>query len=218
MAISPLILLVLLSLSKAAPAEDSMIPGGNYINNLVERGVDVVTQWVSTYTEAPYTVTQTHSGGVQERLYPAMSWMCNKRTENTESDIQRSSLFWPLFSYIQGGNADLTMIPMTIPVTTLVTHTNGQVTLEMCFFMGADTPPASTNPAVYLKQEGERRIVTRTVGGYMDTEAWKVEAEELRDALHQQGINFVEDRWYQVGYDAPHKFWNRRNEIWYMMA
>merc|ERR1712002_1034914 len=122
MAISPLILLVLLSLSKAAPTEDSMIPG--VINNLVERGVDVVTQWVGTYTTAPYTVTQTHTGGVEERLYPAMSWMCNKRTENTESDIQRSSLFWPLFSYIQGGNADLTMIPMTIPVTTLLCISN----------------------------------------------------------------------------------------------
>merc|ERR1712133_71823 len=151
MAISPLILLVLLSVSKAAPTEDSMIPG--VINNLVERGVDVVTQWVGTYTTAPYTVTQTHTGGVEERLYPAMSWMCNKRTENTESDIQRSSLFWPLFSYIQGGNADLAMIPMTIPVTTLVTHTNGQVTLEM-FLHGSRHTTCSNQPCCVCQTRG----------------------------------------------------------------
>merc|ERR1712226_312253 len=156
----------------------------------------------------------THSGGVEERSYPGMNWMCNKRTEAAESDIQRESLFWPLFSYIQGGNADLA----TIPMTTLVTHTGGQVTMEMCFFMGASSPPAPTNPAVYVKAEGERRIVTRRVGGYMATEKWQAETTALLAVLQEQGVRVETDRLYQVGYDAPYKFWNRRNEVWYMAA
>ena len=38
---------------------------------------------------------------VEERLYPAMTWVCDQKTVDKETDEQRSGLFWPLFRYIQ---------------------------------------------------------------------------------------------------------------------
>ena len=41
--------------------------------------------------------------GVEERLYPAMTWVCDQKTVPmfTESQRRREGLFWPLFQYIQ---------------------------------------------------------------------------------------------------------------------
>ena len=108
---------------------------------------------------------------------------------------------------------------MTTPVTTLVTSTSTTVTLEMCFFLGSSAAwPAPSNPAVYLQEEAERAVVTRMVGGYMNTLAWAQEAADLAEVLGGLGVQVEETKRYQVGYDAPFKFWNRRNEVWYLVA
>jgi len=58
--------------------------------------------WLTEYVTAPYTVTAgPFEGGLEERRYPAMMWVCNKRTESELADGQTSKLFWPLFQYIQ---------------------------------------------------------------------------------------------------------------------
>merc|ERR1719239_2160810 len=69
----------------------------------------------------------------------------------------------PLFQYIQGGNAGNLTIPMTTPVTTLVTSEEAGFTLEMCFFLGSreHSWPIPSAPSVYLQQEPERQIITR---------------------------------------------------------
>merc|ERR1719220_1019535 len=120
---------------------------------------------------------------------------------------QRSGLFWPLFQYIQGNNSDSAKIDMTTPVTTLVSSTSTTVTLEMCFFLGPlSSWPAPSDPAVYLQEAGERRVVTRRVGGYMNTLAWTQEAADLAQVVQGLGLQVEEGRRYQVGYDAPFKF------------
>merc|ERR1712187_362070 len=84
--------------------------------------------------------------------------------------------------YIQGGNVGNLTIAMTTPVTTLVTSEASGFSLEMCFFLGAtkNTWPRPSSASVYLKQEPERQIVTRRLGGYMSTARW-IE-EEGREA------------------------------------
>merc|ERR1719468_936803 len=122
------------------------------------------------------------------------------------------------FNYIQGANSKERKIPMTVPVSTHVTKTSG-TELEMCFYLNASEQSdaaAPTNPDVYIKEEPTRTIYTRIIGGYMNTASWKTEAEELAAKLQELGINFEGNSYWKVGYDAPFKFWNRRNEIWYL--
>ena len=181
---------------------------------------EVWDDWVTQYTTAPYTVTTEYGEGLEERLYPAMTWVCDHKTVDKETDDQRSGLFWPLFRYIQGSNSASLAIPMTTPVTTLVTSTSGGTSMTMCFFLGdsSKTWPQPTDAAVFLQTEEQRSVLTRTIGGYMTTASWNTEAAALSSLLAEKGLSVVAGRHYQVGYDAPYKFWNRKNEIWYEKA
>jgi len=169
------------------------------------------------YNEAPYTATQLENG-VQKRVYSSVKWACTNKTTSVEnSDSQTSGLFWRLFKYIDGLNADNSKIAMTVPVTTEVKTNGDEMEMEMCFYISPDhqaNPPAPTNPEVYITQ-AERTIYTRTIGGYMNQEKWAREAEQLNEILGGMGLTFNTDRYWKVGYDAPYKFWNRRNEVWY---
>merc|ERR1719192_1527933 len=190
----------------------------NILTNLVNKGSQMIELWSTEYTTAPYTVTDgPFEGGLEERTYPAMTWVCNQRTESELADGQTSKLFWPLFQYIQGGNVGNLTIAMTTPVTTLVTSEASGFSLEMCFFLGATkkTWPRPSSASVYLKQEPERQIVTRRLGGYMSTARWIEEEEAVRSILARLSIAVDTSRIYRVGYDAPVKFWNRRNEVWF---
>ena len=73
----------------------------------------------------------------------------------------------------------------------------GSVTYEMCFFIGAayeSNAPTPSNTRVYIKEEPERRIFTRKVGGWMDAEAWETEANELKELLTGKGLSFSDER------------------------
>merc|ERR1719470_647546 len=157
---------------------------------------------------------------LEERLYPARKWVCTKKVSSVTDSDPKSGMFWSLFKYIQGGNSAEAKIEMTTPVTTMAKADTaaGTVTYEMCFFIGAaheSSPPTPSNTRVYIKEEPERRIFTRKVGGWMDSEAWETEATELKEVLTGKGLSFSDESYYQVGYDAPSKVWNRRNEVWF---
>jgi len=181
-------LIVLLSVGSVhlAPTEN-LIPGTEMLTNLVSKGSEMMDLWLTEYTTAPYTVTAgPFEGGLEERTYPAMMWVCNKRVESELADGQTSKLFWPLFQFIQGANTGNLTIPMTTPVTTLVEAEEGVgFALEMCFFLGSreHSWPTPSAPSVYLKQEPERQIITRRLGGYMNTARWREEETAVREIL-----------------------------------
>jgi len=137
----------------------------------------------------------------------------------TDSD-PKNGMFWALFQYIQGSNSEGLKIDMTTPVTTQVTNggVENSLTYEMCFYIGAahqESTPEPTDERVYIKTEAERKIFTRKVGGWMNPEKWEREAESLKQLLTENGSSFSSESHYQVGYDAPSKMWNRRNEVWF---
>eukprot|EP00088_Acartia_fossae_P010143 TRINITY_DN1500_c0_g1_i1.p1 TRINITY_DN1500_c0_g1~~TRINITY_DN1500_c0_g1_i1.p1 ORF type:complete len:207 (-),score=32.05 TRINITY_DN1500_c0_g1_i1:198-818(-) len=169
-----------------------------------------------TYEEAPYTATKIDNE-VYERTYPSKKWACTKLTVDGESESSQGTMFWRLFGYINGENSEERKMPMTVPVTTKV-QGDGPVELEMCFFLNEveqANPPQPTNSEVYI-QSASRTIYTRTIGGYMNTYLWKQEASSLKEKLTELGLSFDTSSYWKVGYDAPFKFWNRRNEIWYL--
>ena len=62
-----------------------------------------------------------------------------------------------------------------------------------------------------------RNIYHRKVGGYVKDRMWEEEAEDLRKAIVALGgIELEEGGYYRNGYDAPNKFFNRRNEVWWV--
>merc|ERR1711962_643457 len=191
---------------------------GHLLGGFEALEAEVLSSMTANYSSAPYTVVSSHSEGVEQRDYPTVSWVCTQRITRLE---ERSGMFWTLFRYLEGSNVDSAKIAMTTPVTTLVQQDASSVgvTQEMCFFLGGRSqPPLPTEEGVYLKKEEPRRIVTRRVSGYMDPNRWHLETEELRSILTDMGIPFLPDRHYEVGYDAPYKFWNRRNEVWFLVA
>merc|ERR1711953_265660 len=171
----------------------------------------------NTYEEAPHTEKQL-SDGIVERNYPEKKWACTDKTVDSESEADQGQMFWRLFGYIQGENEENKKIKMTVPVKTLVKAENSDTKLEMCFFIGEEhqsNPPTPTNQKVSIKQFGGK-LYTRTLSGYMNTDTWRQEAQQLKQKLNDLSIKFDSSRYYKVGYDAPFKFWNRRNEVWYM--
>jgi len=49
----------------------------------------------------------------------------------------------------------------------------------------------------------------------MSTARWVEEEEAVRSILTRRYNAVDTSRIYWVGYDAPVKFWNRRNEVWF---
>ena len=225
------LLLLALRPGTAAPAPSVIQRVGTELG----RAAGVVfslSSWITNYETAPYTVTEQAEAGWEERLYPASNWVCTSQQEGENPDAQRSSMFWSLFQYIQGENEAGVKMDMTTPVSTL--RMDGM--LEMCFYLGTEhqtSPPSPTLDGVFIKAEASRRLVTRGRPGWMDETSWRAEARELQALLATSGRNLAQDRWvectaadntdilylsyYMVGYDAPSKLWNRRNEVWFLV-
>ena len=146
-----------------------------------------------------YSGVSYYSLQVEERLYPARRWVCTKKTSRADDTDPKSGMFWSLFKYIQGANSAEVKIDMTTPVTTMVKEDGdtGNLSYEMCFYIGAahqTNPPTPSNTRVFIKEEGERKIFTRMVGGWMNPEKWAREAEELKEVLREKGLQFSEER------------------------
>ncbi|XP_050729809.1 heme-binding protein 2-like [Eriocheir sinensis] len=212
-ALAPTCLLLVL-LSSAAPSQAG----------IVDKFSDFINQVFGIfrhYEEAPYTVIN-KGHGYEEREYPASKWVCTP--ENTNSDVGQDlgHLFWPLFNFISGTNDRKEEIPMTTPVTTeFKVRGPSDKSYEMCFFLGAahqDNPPRpQPSTGLYIKDRPEMRVLTRTVGGYLTHEEnWVEEAGKLAAILQENGKTVNLSHMYWVGYDSPMKFWNRRNEIWFL--
>ncbi|ROT75805.1 Heme-binding protein 2 [Penaeus vannamei] len=161
-----------------------------------------ISSFFQTYEEAPYAVTESHAG-YEERVYPARKWVCTEHTAHRDDEDVTSSMFWKLFRYISGNNNRVQQeIEMTIPVSTEYTAGTTTNKYEMCFYIGA------------VHQDDPARPQTKmTVGGYMnDDEDWLEEANRLAELIEANGETVSLSHMYWVGYDAPFKFWNRRNE------
>ena len=57
---------------------------------------------------------------MEEREYPVRNWVCTHKEVAEDEEDDTTGMFWQLFGYIQGENEQGVKIPMTTPVTTLV--------------------------------------------------------------------------------------------------
>ncbi|XP_042872141.1 heme-binding protein 2-like [Penaeus japonicus] len=198
-------LLLLVSASRANWIEDMVAQLGGLFHS---------------YEEAPSNVIAMHNG-YEERSYPARKWVCSEE-KSTDGTVVMERLFWRIFRYISGENMAEAKIPMTVPVTTEFTAMREENNFKMCFFVPEkfqENPPAPTNPKIVVALQPEMTVFTRTVGGYMTTASdWLTEAASLSKLVEADGgtVSLVHMFW--AGYDAPLKFWRRRNEVWFPKA
>jgi hypothetical protein len=188
-----------------------------------------VQSFFGSYEEPPYYVNKTIAPDIEYRIYSPQNWSCIEEfLTPRKRDEKTPEMFMALFSYIQGKNKQSRRIPMTVPVSTLVDHRNGDLNLyQMCFFLPKDfqeNPPTPTNQKLKIVSRPELRVYSRKFGGYNSDEVTKEQTKILTDALAAAGIKYFEQDQgpraihYINGYDAPTKFWNRRNEIWLLEA
>lgn len=174
------------------------------------------TSSFGTQEEAAYTLVRRGSG-YEERRYPSKNWLCTTQTGGY-SDEDQMSVFLRLFSYLGGDNNQSRKLDMAIPVSIEVEETADGEVVTACFFLEEKDQlnyPEPTNSEVMIIQRPEMTIYTREFGGYATSEStWKNEAASLKEVLNEAGEMTRSNIMYWNAYDAPFKFWNRRNEVW----
>merc|ERR1711918_324835 len=79
-------------------------------------------------------------------------------------------------------------------------------------------PPTPTDPAVKIEQNKEFTVYVHTFGGYAMSDSVNLrEARRFAEVLRNAGEEVDTDLFYTAGYDSPMKFWNRRNEVMYLV-
>jgi len=171
----------------------------------------------SGYECAPYTVLET-AADYQVRRYPSTKWATVTMTRSPQTP---NKSFMKLFGYIQGANEDEAKISMTVPVSTKVTtltDEDGPVQREeMGFYVPVSHQEAPPNPKgeVTIVTRPEMTVFVRTFGGFAKDKDWEEQREQLMASLRGRedfgDINTKE--YFRQGFDAPFKFWNRKNEV-----
>merc|ERR1711936_787196 len=180
--------------------------------------------------KVPYT-TLKQFDGYEMRLYPSVKWACTELTyerEDTEEEVEvetdeavatlkalqeyqskkkdrknrpQTKMFMKLFRYISGVNKEQDEVAMTAPVLTSMKLLEGnQITKEMCFYIEKKhqaNPPTPVDPDVKIENNKEAR--------------------KFAEVLDKAGEEVDKSVFYTAGYDSPMKFWNRRNEIMYLV-
>merc|ERR1712179_110378 len=184
----------------------------------------------------PYTVLAKYDD-YEVRQYPSVSWVCAEDTYTMEDESggalaafftgarrdknPNNKMFMKLFRYITGANNEEEEIEMTAPVKIRMKLLEGNmINKKMCFYIDQAhqaRPPKPTDPEVSLYTNEEFTVYVHTFGGYsMSDSANMIEARKFAEVLDQTGLEVDTTMFFTAGYDSPMKFWNRRNEIWFL--
>jgi len=184
----------------------------------------------SGYECAPYTILET-AESYEVRSYPSVKWatvqyekvglhndMPGSSSFNNTRQSQ-SMAFRKLFGYISGANESGSKISMTVPVSTRVTTSEESVTEEMGFYVPTEhqtaAPAPMDNTGVKIVTRPEMVAFVRQFGGYAKDADWTDQRDNLvRDLKTREDADTIDfDSYYRQGFDAPYKFWGRKNEV-----
>eukprot|EP00091_Calanus_sinicus_P021718 TRINITY_DN655_c0_g2_i3.p1 TRINITY_DN655_c0_g2~~TRINITY_DN655_c0_g2_i3.p1 ORF type:complete len:150 (-),score=53.24 TRINITY_DN655_c0_g2_i3:277-726(-) len=143
----------------------------------------------------------------------------NKKSWKTRPS---SKMFMKLFRYISGVNEETEEIEMTVPVLTRMTlQEDNMINKQMCFYLNKkhqENPPTPVDKDVKIEQNEEMTVFVHTFGGYaMRDNVWIKEAQIFAEKLSQKADSIDFSKFYTAGYDSPMKFWNRRNEVMFLV-
>lgn len=159
---------------------------------------------VQNYETQPYKVVETIDQ-IEIRYYPSVTMV------GVESPYSNNRNFNALFRYISGNNESGEKIAMTTPVH-MKNNTERQ---EMAFVLPAkfnDNAPEPKGKGVRLFKSKAGHYGAIRYGGYTSETKQKFHTERLSQALMAAGKTIKGTPVY-LSYDAPYKFYNRRNEV-----
>lgn len=157
--------------------------------------------------------------GSEWNVIKMMQEMMNKKSWKSRPS---SKMFMKLFRYISGVNEQTEEIEMTVPVLTQMTlQEDNMINKQMCFYLNKkhqENPPTPVDEDVKIEQNEEMTVFVHTFGGYaMRDNVWIKEAQIFAEKLSQKADSIDFSKFYTAGYDSPMKFWNRRNEVMFLV-
>lgn len=148
---------------------------------------------------------------VEIRKYPPAIYA--SVTLNQENN---NSLFRILAGYIFGGNNENQKIAMTAPVHMEEINNGNNESVTMKFVMPSDLDlndlSKPDDPRIEMFKSVEKKYAAISYSGYNNQDKFIKYSQKLRDALLENNLSFTDNPIY-LGYDAPYKFWNRKNEV-----
>ena len=152
-----------------------------------------------------YDVIEKHDN-IEIRYYPPAAKVMSK------GKIGGNTNFRNLFNYISGSNSNNLKISMTTPVYMKNDKENQimEFVLPKKFNYNEIPKPDNLNLEIYMSKEAI--FASIRYSGYNNSEKQLLYTEKLLTKLKDLGRDIVGTT-ILLSYDAPYKFYNRRNEI-----
>jgi len=200
---------------------------------------------IPTVHEIPYTVVE-KSEGYELRQYQSETMVC-ATMENIDpsqdpmngwqskyhnaylammlgpwKEEPTCQMFYKLFNYISGDNADKTKIPMTSPVPMfhVPTESSGLEKQTQCFWLGTqyrtERPPMPNDGSdVQVVSVPAFQIYVTQFGGFaLSDDDFRTPYNQFKQSLLAADKKIEKDAWLSCSYDAPFVPFKRRNEVW----
>jgi len=145
------------------------------------------------------------------RLYPMATMATISMNLNTYSELS-SAGFRKLAGFIFGGNEADKNIAMTTPVHMDIQDAGSSMSFVMPTNYNKDNLPKPNDSSITIKTSAEEYVAAIEFGGYANDKEIKKYAVKLENALKLNGVEFYGNFRF-LGYNAPYKFWGRKNEI-----
>tara|TARA_B100001063_G_scaffold114034_2_gene106530 strand:- start:1184 stop:1741 length:558 start_codon:yes stop_codon:yes gene_type:complete len=141
---------------------------------------------------------------IEIRYYPSAPMI------RVSSNQSRNNNFGKLFRYIAGNNIDEEKIAMTTPVYMSEENKTMEFVLPKRFLSG-DIPAPNDNDVVAYISEPKYYAAIK-YSGYSNNKKEENHREELVKTIQNSNLKILSE-YFVLSYDAPTKFYNRRNEI-----
>ncbi|CAF0764416.1 unnamed protein product [Didymodactylos carnosus] len=160
-----------------------------------------------------YEILESHKE-YEKRKYSALSYVATQFEAKTGDEPVMSHL-WKLVKYTQGGNSDVKILKIYLPVMVKVKQKSkleNNFTLMLVLEKEDQiNPPKPTVEGVFILNQPECIVYSN---GFAKEADWKRESIDLMKNLHSVPINHEEI--ISATYDLPTKLMNRHNEVMFI--
>ena len=141
---------------------------------------------------------------VEIRYYPSAPMI------KVSADVSRNNNFGKLFRYITGNNGNDEKIAMTTPVYMSNENRTMEFVLPKKFISDELPVPNDSEVKAYISEP--KYFAAIKYSGYSNNRKEKGYKDQLIRIIEESKLKILSDH-YVLSYDAPTKFYNRRNEI-----
>ena len=141
---------------------------------------------------------------VEIRYYPSSAMI------KVSANMDRNNNFGKLFRYIAGNNKSDQKIAMTTPVYMSNENRTMEFVLPKKFISGELPVPNDSEVEAYISEP--KYFAAIKYSGYSNKRKEKEYKNLLSKIIEDNKLEMISDH-YVLSYDAPTKFYNRRNEI-----